>query len=166
MNAIESLRHSLLFSHRWVEQLADDLVDSPLTPATTAGGNHPLWIMGHLVVANSGLTSMISGRANPFSHWDRLFEGGTWPVADGSGCPSYSEVMQAWKTAHAETLNLLSEFDDARLDETPIAVWEPLRTDPEFATNGRLFLFIAMHEMSHRGQLADVRRVLGRKPFV
>jgi uncharacterized damage-inducible protein DinB len=45
-------------------------------------------------------------------------------------------------------------------------VWEEVREDPHFQTIGQLFLFIAMHEMSHRGQLADARNALGRKPFV
>jgi hypothetical protein len=35
---------------------------------------------------------------------------------------------------------------------------DELRDDPDFASVGRLFTFIALHEMSHRGELAAARR--------
>ena len=32
-------------------------------------------------------------------------------------------------------------------------------------TAGETFLLIALHQMSHRGQVADARRAAGRKPI-
>lgn len=165
MDATETLRHALIFSHQWVKQLADDLTDAPFEVATPVGGNHPLWLMGHLAFSNAGLTSMISGRENPLQSWESLFGGGTTPEHDAQAYPGYADVLREWEKVHHGTLQVLDEVGDSRLDEAPRAVWEPLRNDPDFSSNGRLFLFLAMHEMSHRGQLADVRRKLGRKPF-
>ncbi len=161
------LREALLLSYEWIKPLADDLADAPMTSPTSTQtlGNHPLWIMGHLVYSSAGLLAMISDEASPHEHWKELFAGGTQPRSDAASYPTYTEVMEAYEATHQTALGLLEMMSDARLNEPPPAVWDSVRDDPSFQTIGKLFLFIAMHEMSHRGQLADARRVLGRKPF-
>jgi hypothetical protein len=165
VHSVKTLREALKFSYEWIKPLAYDLADAPLTSPTPTPGNHPLWIMGHLVVSSSGLLSMISGAADPHERWKRLFEGGAQPVADPAHYPAYADVLQAYEATHRSALALLDGISDASLDRRPPAVWESVRDDPQFQSIGQLFLFIAMHEMSHRGQLADARRALGRKPF-
>jgi uncharacterized damage-inducible protein DinB len=137
------------------------LLDSP----TPAQGNHPLWIMGHLVFSSAGLLSMITGQANHFDRWGQLFGGGTKPRFDATTYPSYVEVLAAYEQVHKDVLRELDGMPACRLDERPQAVLEEVRDNPQFQTIGQVFLFIAMHEMSHRGQLADARNALGRKPF-
>lgn len=165
MNTIETIRRTLTLTYDWIKPLADDLADAPLTSPTGNGGNHPHWIMGHLVFSKSGLLAMISGRDNPLQSWKELFSGGTSPVSDGSGYPDYESVLATFEKTHQGCLNLLVEIGESRLEDKPVNVWEMVADDPDFQSNAKLFLFIAMHEMSHRGQLADARRVLGRKPF-
>jgi hypothetical protein len=160
-----TLRAALKFSYEWIKPLADDVADAPLTSPTPGLGNHPLWIMGHLVFSSSGLLSMISGETNPYERWKSLFEGGTQPVANTAHYPAYSEVLNAYDATHQSAIELLARLTDSKLEERPPAVWEALRDDPDFQTIGKIFLFIAMHEMLHRGQLADARRALGRKPI-
>ena len=154
-----------MFSYEWIKPLADDLADAPMTSPTPNSGNHPLWIMGHLVYSSSGLLAMISGEASPYEHWKDLFAGGTLPLSDAASYPDYAEVLKAYDSNHRAALGLLETMTETRLNEPPPAVWDSVRDDPSFRTIGKLFLFITMHEMSHRGQLADARRVLGRKPF-
>lgn len=163
--SVATLRAALKFSYDWIKPLADDLADAPLVSPTPEPGNHPLWIMGHLVFSSSALLAMISGAESPHGNWKDLFDGGTQPVSDLARYPAYAEVLHAYEATHRSVLAVLDEMTDARLCERPPAVWEALRDDPDFQTIGKLFLFIAMHEMSHRGQLADARRALGRKPF-
>ncbi|MEW4487423.1 DinB family protein [Thalassoglobus sp. JC818] len=165
MDGLESLRLSLNMSFEWIIQLAEDLADAPLAVPTSRGGNHAHWTMGHLVFSQAGLTSMISGRPNTWETWKSLFAGGTRPHPEGDGYPTYTEVLTAYRTVHVETLQLLETIGVSGLDDAPKAVWESLRDQPDFQSNGRLFVFIAMHDMAHFGQLADVRRSLGRKPF-
>jgi hypothetical protein len=159
------LRAALNFSYEWIKPLAEDLADSPMISPTPSHGNHPLWIMGHLVFSSADLLSMISGEANPFAEWRELFSGGTTPQIDAAIYPNYIDVLQAYKRVHEDVLHQLDNLPVSRLIERPPAVEEDLRDNPRFQTIGQLFLFIAMHEMSHRGQLADARTALGRKPF-
>jgi len=160
-----TLRESLVFSYEWIKPLADDLADAPMTSPTPQSGNHPLWIMGHLAFSSAGLLEMISGNPNPYQNWKELFAGGSQPQSDAASYPPYSEVIEAYHATHQTALALLAATSEEQLSQRPPAVWEALRDDPSFQSIGRVFLFIAMHEMSHRGQLADARRALGRKPF-
>ncbi|WP_166831682.1 YciI family protein [Thalassoroseus pseudoceratinae] len=161
----QMLREALEFSYKWIKPLADDLADAPMTSPTPTPGNHPVWIMGHLVYSSAGLLAMISGEASPYEHWKDHFAGGTQPRPDAASYPDYAEILQAYDATHQTALGLLETVIETGLNEPPPAVWDSVRDDPSFQTIGKLFLFISMHEMSHRGQLADTRRVLGRKPF-
>lgn len=159
------LRNALNFSYEWIKPLAEDLGDSPMISPTPCGGNHPLWVMGHLVYSSAALLSMISDQPSPFAEWRELFSGGTVPQIDAEVYPRYVDVLEAYTQVHLDVLGQLDNLPASRLSERPPAVWEEVREDPQFQTIGQLFLFIAMHEMSHRGQLADARNALGRSPF-
>lgn len=163
--SIGTLTAALNFAYEWIRPLAHDLADAPLTSPTAAGGNHPLWIMGHITFSSAWLAAMISGQENPYVQWKTLFSGGTEPLPDPARYPPYSEILEAYDATHHSLVQLLGEIGDAGLKEAPIAVREQLRSEPDFQSSARLFMFIAMHEMSHRGQLADARRMLGRRPF-
>ncbi len=163
--SVRVLRSALKFSYEWIMPLAEDLADCPMVSPTPNHGNHPLWIMGHIVFSSAGLLSMISGDDNPYGNWSELFSGGTIPQADIAAYPSYGEVLKAYKHVHGAVLRQLDSMKESSLRERPPAVWEQVRDDPHFQTIEQLFLFISMHEMSHRGQLADARHALGRKPF-
>ncbi len=163
--SVRVLRAALKFSYEWIMPLAEDLADCPMVSPTPTQGNHPLWIMGHLVFSSAGLLSMISGQPSPYENWSELFSGGTMPRVDVAAYPSYGDVLQAYEGVHLSVLRQLEIVTQSRLSERPPAVWEQVRDDPQFQTIGQLFLFISMHEMSHRGQLADARHALGRTPF-
>lgn len=164
-HSIRTLRDALSFSYEWIKPLADDLADAAMTSPTPVAGNHPLWIMGHLALSSAGLLSMVTGAPNPHECWKDLFEGGSQALADPASYPSYAEVMEAYENTHQSVLIVLGEMTNVQLDDRPPAVWDVLRDDPQLQTVGQVFLFIALHAMSHRGQLADARRTLGRKPF-
>ena len=55
MNAIDFIKHSLESSKGWAMGLINDMQDAPLTQPTPNGGNHPLWVLGHIVKAESDL---------------------------------------------------------------------------------------------------------------
>lgn len=137
--------------------------DAPMTFPTPYGGNHPTWVVGHAVHARAGLLSMITGEPSQFfEKWNASLGGGSHPADDPAAYPDYDELLSAWELEHQRTLDTLDRIGEARLDQAPATVPDELKNDPDFATVGRLFLFIAMHEMSHRGQLADARRAAGR----
>jgi uncharacterized damage-inducible protein DinB len=165
MNALEIIRKNLEFSFEWIWPLAEDLAEAPMTRPRAQGGNHATWTMAHVAHAHAGLTSMITGKPSPIDAWGKVVAGGTQPVDDASVYPDYAEILTAYRTAHDETLALVDSLGEKDLDRAPAIVPEYLKDFPDFQSIGNLLVFIPMHDMSHRGQLADVRQVLGRKPF-
>ncbi|MBA2114512.1 DinB family protein [Bremerella alba] len=166
MNATETIQAALSTSFDWTLQLAEDLADAPLTDPTGCQGNHPLWVMGHMAFSRGGLLAMITGEESQVAQWKELFSGGTEPSYDASKYPSYGDVLQAYRDIHQQTLVKLNEIGESGLDAKPAFVWDMLADRSDFQSKGHIFLLIAMHEMSHRGQLADARKALSRQPFV
>ncbi|QDT38454.1 DinB family protein [Stratiformator vulcanicus] len=165
MTTIETIKAALELCYNWTHRLAADCKDIALTFPTPNGGNHPMWVVGHAAHASAGLLSLIDGRPNPYAEWDAIFQGGTQPVADPTKYPPYEEVLAAYEASHRALIEYVDSIDESKLDDPPAVVMEAFADNPDFKTIGRLLLFIAMHDMSHRGQLADARRAAGRGPL-
>jgi hypothetical protein len=155
MNAIDVVRNALQRSDQLANAMFEDMRDVPLTQPTARGGNHPLWVIGHLTHAEGQLHQVLLGEPNPVEHWSNLFAGGTEPATDASRYPAFAEVLGKYRQLRAVTMKKLESLDDAALDR-------PTRT---FGTVGKALTAIAMHQMLHLGQVADARRTMGRKPF-
>ncbi|WP_442485461.1 hypothetical protein [Aeoliella sp. SH292] len=74
-------------------------------------------------------------------------------------------ALQTYHASHAETLALLNTLSDNDLDHAPAIVLERMKHFADFQSIGNLLVFTPMPDMSHRGQLADVRQRLGRMLF-
>lgn len=166
MKTTEAIRIALQLSYDWNRTLAESMRDAPMTFPTQQGGNHPTWVVGHAAWSSSGLMSMITGEPSPLDHLEPLVGGGSEPTDDATLYPDYDDMLSIWEQGHHRRLQILTRFNDAQLDAAPAAVPEQLKGVPDFQTIGRIFLFVALHEMSHRGQLADARRTLNRPVIV
>jgi len=155
MKAIEVVRHALEMGDKLANTFLEDMRDNPLTQPTARGGNHPLWVVGHLAYTEGQLYQLLSGERNPVEQWSNLFAGGTEPTSDASRYPAFGDVLAKYRQLRAGTLKRLEGLDDAALD----------RPAPSFGTVGKALTAIAMHQMLHLGQVADARRVAGRTPF-
>jgi hypothetical protein len=155
MNAIDVVRNALQMSDKLANTMLEDMRDAPLTQPTARGGNHPLWVIGHLAITEGQLHHMLSGEPNPVEHWSGLFAGGTEPSTDASRYPAFDQVLGKYRQLRAANMKRLDGMDDAALDR-------PARA---FGTVGKALTAIAMHQMLHLGQVADARRTAGRKPF-
>lgn len=161
MNAIELVRFQLELSKSATAALLADMKDAPLTTPTSAGGNHPLWIAGHLTFSESQLSTVIMlGKPNPLADWADLFRGGSQPVDDASQYPTMAEILAKWDEVRTGTLELLDSLTDADLDK-PVAN-PPKGREGALGTYGKILSIMALHPMMHRGQVADARRVAGR----
>lgn len=163
MRAIDLIRNTMRFIDRFAFAMAEDMRDLPLTQPTPRGGNHPLWVLGHLAVSEGDLTGMVRGDPNPLDDWKRYFDSGTEPSADASAYPPFDEVFGKFREMRARTMRLLEELHDADLDRAPRA------PQPGFEeiirTNADALMLIVIHQEFHFGQVADARRAAGRKPL-
>lgn len=166
MKATDLLRHQLETSKMATAALLADMQDAPLTSPTPDGGNHPLWIAGHLVYAEARIThEMMFDKPGPLADWSELFRGGSQPLDDASQYPlTIPETLAIWDKIRAGTLAILAELSDEDLDR-PTAKCPPGR-EALFGTLGKALTMVAMHPLNHRGQIADARRALGREPLM
>jgi hypothetical protein len=163
MKALDLLRAALEFSDQATLQLIEDMRDAPLTRPTANGGNHPLWVLGHLANAEGVLQQVLLGGSNPLEKWMPLFGPGSEPMNDCGAYPSFDDVMQAYRDLRSRNLALLDSMGESGLDAPTKAPFPGL--EQLFGTVGMSFLTTALHQMNHRGQVADARRAAGRKPI-
>jgi len=163
MKAMDVIRNAMQTSDQSIMMLADDLRDMPFTAPTPLGGNHPLWVLGHITFIEGNLPHILFGEPNPVAHWAPLFAPGTEPRSDAHGYPPFDEVIRTYRDLRARNLQTLEQLGEAGLDRATKS--PPRGLEEALSTAGKTFLVIAMHHMSHRGQLADARRAAGRKPI-
>ena len=164
MKAIDLIRWAMQLTDEGVRRLVEDMRDAPLTQPTSRGGNHPMWVMGHLAYLEGGLRQVLLGEPNPVEHWAKLFASGTRPATDATAYPPFDEVLQTYRRLRAGTLKLLDDVGEAGLDRVPKAI--PPGFEDGMKTFGHTFLLIALHQMVHYGQIADARRVAGHAPLM
>ncbi len=165
MKTVDYIKMSLETSGTMITGLLDDMRDAPLTQPTSNGGNHPLWILGHLTFSESNIIhTFVLGEQNPLESWAELFAGGgTEPVPDASIYPDWDEIRSKWDEVMENTLRVLESLSDDDLDK-PSKNCPPER-EAFFGTVGQCFAILTLHRVMHFGQVADARRVAGRKPL-
>ena len=164
MTTTDFIKMSLENSKGWAMGLIADMKDAPLTQPTPNGGNHPLWVLGHVVRAESDLLDgFILGKPNRFPELEKLFSMGTAPSTDASQYPSMEELLGKFEEIRGATLAHLDTLSDADLDKPSHA---PAEFGPPFATVGACFAAMSTHMSFHAGQVADARRAAGRGPLM
>src|SRR5947207_12259589 len=116
MKAIDVIRTAMQTSDQSIMMLLDDLRDAPLTAPTPCGGNHPLWVLGHITFIEGNIPKIIFGEPNPVAQWAPLFAAGTEPKPDASAYPPFDEVLRSYCDLRARNLKLLEEIGEAGLD--------------------------------------------------
>src|SRR3954452_5154774 len=159
MKAIDAIRTTLKFSDMGMKYLAE-MSDAPLLRPGPWGGNHVMWIAGHLTVVEGRLQQMLHGTGNPVARWKPLFDWGSEPVDDAAAYPPFEEVLRTFKELRAQTHAFLNEVGNEGLDR-------PTKSQPPgftgFETVGAAIIIIAGHAIGHLGGLTVVRAAAGKQ---
>ena len=157
---MQAIQIALKFSDGGMK-LLDEMKADPLVRPGPWGGNHAMWIAGHLAVIEGRLHKMLYGTPNPVEHWKPLFDWGSEPRDDPSAYPPYEEVMQTFRRLRAGTLAFLDEVGEEGLDR-------PTKHQPPgfsgFETVGSAMMIVGCHACGHFGGVTVVRRASGRQP--
>ena len=164
MKTTDYVKLALQNSAGWVMGLLNDMKDAPLTQPTPNGGNHPLWVLGHLTHSESNLLDkFILGKPNRFPELEAQFAMGTAPTTDASAYPSFEELLGKWETMRAATVAHLESLTEAKSDKPSLA---PEEFGPGFSTVAGVYTAMSTHVAFHCGQVADARRAAGREVLV
>jgi DinB superfamily len=164
MKAVDFIRVCLDTSARAILLLIEDMKDLPFTFPTPKGGNHPLWVLGHLAwVEGFVIQQVMLGRPNPVAQWNSLFGLGSEASAEASRYPAFDELHKVFHDLRAETLMALASLSDDDLDQPSKGC--PPEMKGFLGTYAQCLRVAIFNDMHHRGQVADARRAVGRKPL-
>lgn len=163
MQAIDLVRFSLNLTDGLFQKLVADLRTHPMATQSPAGGNPPVWTIGHLAMLEAAIPSILFGKPHPLPDYGSLFGQGTTPAKDAKAYPSFDEVLTTYTSHRRETLKLVDELGEAGMTRVPTNI--PKGFEKEMATVGQTLTVIALHQMLHLGEMADVRREVGLKPL-
>jgi hypothetical protein len=161
MKAIDAIRMALQFGDRGMKVL-EDMATDPLVQPGPWGGNHAMWIAGHITVIEGRLHKVLRGIPSPVEHWKPLFDWGSEPKINLSAYPPYDEVLQTYRRLREGTLAFLDEIGEDGLDrptKLPIPGF-----GAAFETVGPAIMVIACHQIGHIGGATVARRASGKQP--
>ena len=160
MNTKEAIKFALTASNGAVLSVIDKMSDAATTFPTPNGGCHPLWVLGHLTVIEGMIPGVLFGDKNPVAEWQQHFGENSEPVDNAGAYPPLREVRQKYLELREQNLKLLESLSEEDLDKPAKA--PPKGREHEFATFGRSFLTLALHQMLHRSHVTDALRAAGR----
>jgi hypothetical protein len=163
MKTTDYIKMALENGKGWTMGLIADMQDAALTTPTPKGGNHPLWVLGHLVHSESNLLDQfILGRPNRFPEVENCGMGSV-PSNVASDYPSMGELMAKFEEIRSATLAHLDTLSDEDLDQKSHA---PAEWGEHFGSVASCFAAMQTHMAFHTGQVADARRAAGREPLM
>jgi len=161
MNARDLLQYNLEFTHGITKAYLEDFSEEDMLVRALPGSNHLAWQLGHLIASERSLLEAI-GTEVPDLPEGFAEKHGKDNIAsdDPADFLTKAEYLALMDEMHAAARARIDATDEAGLDEPA-----PERMRSLFPTVGSILLMAGGHEMMHAGQIAAIRRKLG-KPVV
>ncbi len=160
MNSNQAIMTSLNGAHFMMTHYLSDLDDKDLLVRPVPGANHIAWQLGHLVCSEHGITngakagSAAALDADFIERYSRKNTGSDDPNIFRESKKTLLEMYSAQRDATLALVETLSESDFDAPSPEKFKGYGP--------TVGSLLLLQGSHEMLHAGQVAVIRRVLGK----
>jgi len=159
---LQSTVARLEMAHRRVKEFTDDLTPDQWFWHPAEFTTHVAWQVGHIAVSEYNLClRRIRGRTAqdetllPAAFIEH-FKLGSQPAADPADYPSIAEIKRVLDAVHGQSLKELATHSDEQLD---VPVEQP---HPVFKTKLGAVDYAPSHAMVHIGQIALLRRLMGK----
>jgi DinB superfamily len=165
ISRLESTINRIRGSRLFTQQFLKDLTDGEWFWSPPQFTTHIAWQVAHIAVAEYGLClRRVRGRTTADESlisdaFIEAFKLGSKPVAEPEKYPPLAEIRRVFDAVHEQAVNELIGRSEAELGE-PLA--EP---HPRFKTKFDAIDFCPQHEMVHAGQIAMLRRLMGKPPL-
>ncbi|MHC5110598.1 MAG: DinB family protein [Planctomycetota bacterium] len=162
MTQAELLAEQIDGTRQWTRKLVADLSGDDWTFAPATGLPHALWLCGHMAVAQHLL---IHVRCLSSGILDDAFIahfpiGGPVKSFDDHDYPPVDRVISVMDDVHQKTLPAIRAMGDGILAEP--AFGPDGSTHPHYHDKRGAVAHCCRHEAFHAGQLATIRRLLGK----
>ncbi len=158
MTNAENLTYMYRLDGRALKALVEDVTEEESLVQGKDGLNHIRWLTGHLVFESNFVLTMLGCPPVELPEsYQKLFDAGSELRADPSVYPSMAQLRTQLYEVSERVAEAVSKASDTALDEK-------LPKEIGFdAVRGQAVTFMAMHTFYHCGQIAVMRRVLGRQ---
>jgi hypothetical protein len=159
--AIDRIR----FAREYTASLLADIDEQQWFTPVGDGLTHVAWQVGHLAAAQYSLCLRRTRGPHPDddqlipADFRKCFGRGSTPAADAARYPTPGEIRELAARVHAQSLAELPALAEEQLD-VPIENPHPL-----FNTRFGALVFCPEHELIHAGQIALIRRLIGKAPL-
>ncbi len=163
MSALATLLAQQLDDARdWTRKLLADVREADWGFQPQPGLAHPLWICGHLAVSQNVLVHVrcLGVSVLPDAFAAKFTMGGPIKSLREWDYPSAEETRRVFDELHDRTLTAIGGMSDALLGEP--AYGKDGAPHPHYRDKCGAVTHTARHEAFHAGQLALIRRLLGK----
>lgn len=162
MTAAQLLVEQIQGTRDWTLKLLADFQGAEWGFQPQPGLAHATWIVGHLASSqNVLLFRRCLGRSEMDDGFAAHFPiGGPVPSVGEHAYPSISEIRKQFDRMQELTLSAVAGLSDGKLAEA--AFGAEGKPHPHYGTVAGAISHMARHEAFHAGQLAMIRRLLGK----
>jgi uncharacterized damage-inducible protein DinB len=135
----------------------DGLTDAEAQRRLEAGGNSVTFLASHLTDSRHFLVARLGRPAtNPLAR----YLADVRSIDDISEWPSLEEIRQAWSAVSSHLLTVLGDLSASELADSHVH-----RFPTSDSTRLGMIAFLVQHDSYHLGQIALLRRQLGKPPM-
>ena len=162
---MEQLVNRMRGVRSFTEMFLDGITDAEWFWSPPEYTTHLAWQVGHIAVAEYGLCMRrIRGREAADESlisetFIEAFKPGSIPNVDPAKNPPLAQIQQVFAAVHTRALEEVAGLDERQLTG-------PLDPPhPRFKTKLEAVEFSPLHELVHAGQIAMLRRLMGKPPL-
>jgi hypothetical protein len=158
---INSLADMWEFARNWSVGIIKDMTPEELLFRPGPNRNHAWWLYGHMVVSSEIGPYFVKRPKTVPAEWAQFFDMGTRPSDDGHGYPDKGVLMEKLGNIIDGNVAAIRTLRAEQLDELPPIPPRAEITD-YFDNSGKIISGFALHLVYHAGQIATIRRLLGK----
>ncbi len=148
VEAYQKMYNTMLF---WVNHYLARLSDEQLRQRVRPGGNHGVWILGHLIASDDDFSLYLGRGPVLFPDYQKQFRQSA-PAESLESYPDIALLKQQWQAVCDKNAAIYGELHDAELDQPHAMLKGPIEED-YFKTKEGVLLNWIMHQQYHVGQL-------------
>jgi len=153
----DTLRGHVATINSFIDRLVGDITEPESMVTLGNSPNHIKWLTGHISFTTVFSSSLIGGQFQMPDGWLEIFRRGAESPSSQKSFPSMPEVIAYLREVQGKQIALIDAADDHKLlTERQIA---PNWNDTPIGA----ILFFTSHNFYHAGQIAMIRRQLGRE---
>jgi len=159
---IPEITNSFRMTLDHLRRLVADVDDDRMTAQPGGVGNHPAWVLGHLIYSFQAMAGELGTAAWLPDDWAERFGTGSVPLADRAAYPQKHVLLEMLQEGQRR---LVEAVEAAGEDGLAAPLPDPRFRDL-FPTLGHAILHIlGAHAAVHVGQVSAWRRAFGLEPL-